>query len=359
MKIRKDFIPCAALIAFTLLTACKKTEQPETQRRSVLLTQPTHAEKTTVKTYSGRVYEAQTINLGFKVAGQISKIYVQEGDFVRQGQLVAQLDDKDYRLGVEALQIQYDQVKDEVNRSRILFEQHSLSANDYEKAEAGLRQLKVQLQSKRNQIAYTRLYAPTDGYVQSVNFSPAEMVDAGTAVLSLMNTSQMEVVTDIPAETYLMRDQVTEYSCHLDGTEQNHEWPMRLLSLLPQADGDQLYRLRLAFDRKPEQTITAGMNIEVRLRIAASSDQENRLTLPLNAIFRNGKQTCVWVLRPDSTVEQRPITVADEIRGDRVIVTEGLKGNEQIVRAGVHALQPGEKVKVLEKPSETNVGGLL
>lgn len=101
------------------------------------------------------------------------------------------------------------------------------------------------------------------------------------------------------------------------------------------------------------------MNIEVRLRIAASSDQENRLTLPLSAIFRNGKQTCVWVLRPDSTVEQRPITVADEIRGDRVIVTEGLKGNEQIVRAGVHALQPGEKVKVLEKPSETNVGGLL
>ncbi|RHP66973.1 efflux RND transporter periplasmic adaptor subunit [Bacteroides sp. OF04-15BH] len=359
MKIRKDFIPCAALIAFTLLTACKKTEQPETQRRSVLLTQPTHAEKTTVKTYSGRVYEAQTINLGFKVAGQISKIYVQEGDFVRQGQLVAQLDDKDYRLGVEALQIQYDQVKDEVNRSRILFEQHSLSANDYEKAEAGLRQLKVQLQSKRNQIAYTRLYAPTDGYVQSVNFSPAEMVDAGTAVLSLMNTSQMEVVTDIPAETYLMRDQVTEYSCHLDGTEQSHEWPMRLLSLLPQADGNQLYRLRLAFDRKPEQTITAGMNIEVRLRIAASSDQENRLTLPLSAIFRNGKQICVWVLRPDSTVEQRPITVADEIRGDRVIVTEGLKGNEQIVRAGVHTLQPGEKVKVLEKPSETNVGGLL
>ena len=207
MKIRKDLIPCAALITFALLTACKKTEQPEIQRRSVLLTQPTHAEKTTVKTYSGRVYEAQTINLGFKVAGQISKIYVQEGDFIRQGQLVAQLDDKDYRLGVEALQIQYEQVKDEVDRSRILFEQHSLSANDYEKAEAGLQQLKVQLQSNRNKIAYTRLYAPTDGYVQSVNFSPAEMVDAGTAVLSLMNTSQMEVVTDIPAEIYLMREQ--------------------------------------------------------------------------------------------------------------------------------------------------------
>ena len=99
MKIRKDFIPCAALIVLALISACKQTKQPETQRRSVLLTQPTHAEKTTVKTYSGRVYETQTINLSFKVAGQISKIYVQEGDFVRQGQLVAQLDDKDYRLG--------------------------------------------------------------------------------------------------------------------------------------------------------------------------------------------------------------------------------------------------------------------
>lgn len=60
--------------------------------------------------------------------------------------MLAELDDEDYKLGVEALQIQYNQLKDEVARTRKLFEQKSVSANDYEKASAGLRQLGVQLQ---------------------------------------------------------------------------------------------------------------------------------------------------------------------------------------------------------------------
>lgn len=355
----KDLFSCGAVLALALLTACSKGGQPEPQRHSVVLTQPEVAGETAVRTYSGVVREAEAVNLGFKVAGQISRIYVKEGDYVRRGQLLAQLDDKDYRLGVEALQIQYDQVKDEVARSRMLFEQRSLSANDYEKAEAGLRQLQVQLQGNRNKVAYTRLYAPADGYVQAVNFSPSEMVDAGTAVMTLMDVSQMEVVADIPAEIYQQREQVLDYTCSVSGAGQTAGWPMRLLSLLPRADGNQLYRLRLAFEGKADRSLTAGMNVEVRLRMAVGAEDRGGMTVPLSAVFRDGKQACVWVLRADSTVQRQPVTLNGEVRGDRVLVTAGLKGNERIVRAGVHALQPDEKVKVLEQPAETNVGGLL
>lgn len=355
----KDLFSCGAVFALALLTACSKSGQSEPQRHSVVLTQPEVAGETAVRTYSGVVRETEAVNLGFKVAGQISRIYVKEGDYVRRGQLLAQLDDKDYRLGVEALQIQYDQVKDEVARSRMLFEQRSLSANDYEKAEAGLRQLQVQLQGNRNKVAYARLYAPADGYVQAVNFSPSEMVDAGTAVMTLMDVSQMEVVADIPAEIYQQREQVMDYTCSVSGAGQTAVWPMRLLSLLPRADGNQLYRLRLAFEGKTDRSLTAGMNVEVRLRMAVGAEDRGGMTVPLSAVFRDGNQACVWVFRADSTVQRQPVTLNGEVRGDRVLVTAGLKGNERIVRAGVHALQPGEKVKVLEQPAETNVGGLL
>ena len=139
------------------------------------------SEATRVINRPGIVREAHTISLGFKTAGQIERICVKEGDYVRRGQLLAELDNADYRLGVEALQIQYDQLEDEVGRTKQLFDRKSISANDYEKAVAGLRQLGVQLQVNKNKLDYTKLYAPTDGYVQSVNFSPAEMVDAGSA----------------------------------------------------------------------------------------------------------------------------------------------------------------------------------
>ncbi len=65
-------------------------------------------------------------NAAFKTAGQIAQINVKEGEYVREGQLIASLDDADYKLGVEALQIQHDQVSDEVSRVRELYKKNIL-----------------------------------------------------------------------------------------------------------------------------------------------------------------------------------------------------------------------------------------
>ena len=167
MKMRGWF-----LVVGWLLCACSEGTRTRFVR-SVVLTTPVVLESTSVRNYAGIVREAHEISLGFKTEGQIECIRVKEGDYVRRGQLLAELDDDDYRLGVEALQIQYDQLSDEVERTERLFRQKSVSANDYEKAVAGLKQLGVQLQVNRNKLGCTKLYAPTDGYVQSVNFSQA------------------------------------------------------------------------------------------------------------------------------------------------------------------------------------------
>lgn len=308
------------------------------------------------KTFSGVVEEAHEISLGFKTAGQLKKIYVKEGDHIRPGQLLAELDDEDYKLGVEALQIQYDQVSDEVARARRLFEKKSMSANDYEKASAGLRQLGVQLQANKNKLAYTRLYSPVGGIVESVNFSPAEMVDAGTAVFTVLDVSQMEVVTDIPASTYMIRDRINSIStlsAHTGGAAM----PMRINSIIPKADGTQLYRMRLGFDGKAPDSLTAGMNMEVRLTIDA--DTTATLSLPVSALFRHEGAECVWVLQPDSTVTRRPVGTDPKATGKNIVVTSGLQPGEQVVRAGVNMLHEGEKVSVIAPASETNAGGLL
>ena len=163
---------CLPALLICLLCSCSEQKKTSLPVHSVEVTNLTPSCKTITKSYSGIVREAHEISLGFKTAGQIKRIHVEEGKYVKKGELLAELDDEDYKLGVEALQIQYDQLKDEVARTQKLFEQKSVSANDYEKASAGLRQLGVQLQVNKNKLEYTRLYAPEDGYIQSVNFSP-------------------------------------------------------------------------------------------------------------------------------------------------------------------------------------------
>ena len=185
-------------------------------RRSVMLTEPVQAGAGVLRTFPGTVREAHAVSLGFKTPGQIERVMVQEGDRVRQGQLIATLDDADYRLGVEALEIQYGQLEQEVARMTKLYEGKSLSPNDYEKAVAGLKQVGVQLQVNRNKLDYTRLYAPMDGYVQRVNFSQAEMVDAGTPVVDLLDVRRMEVTVSLPASMTSM-DGYRAYYVSSDG----------------------------------------------------------------------------------------------------------------------------------------------
>ncbi len=349
------FLWAAALLP--LLAACGGERRAEAPLRCVTVTRPLPAGQGETRVYSGIVREAHEIGLGFKTAGQIERVHVAEGDFVRQGQLLAELDDSDYLLALEAAQIQYDRMHDEVERMTQLYREKSLSPNDYEKATAGLRQLGIQLQNERNRVEYTKLHSPIDGYVQHVSFSTAEMVDAGTPFCTLLDTTRPEVEIDIPASLYVERHRIESYACTTPYTG-DKTMPLRLLNIVPRADANQLYRMRLAFEEGPDERITAGMNANVTLRLAAAGTGEG-FTLPLRTLFRHDGKSAVWVVRPDSTVECRPVTAENTDAEGRAVVRSGLAGDEQVVTGGVSALHEGDRVRIIGTPSRTNAGGIL
>lgn len=325
--------------------------------RSVESTRPATLSAYSCKSFSGVVKEGKEISLGFKTPGQITRILVKEGDRVEEGQLLATLDDADYKLGVEAVEIQYDQLKKEVDRMKLLYENNSISGNDYDKATSGLAQVAVQLQSNRNKLDYTRLYAPASGYIQSVNFETAEMVDAGTPVFTLLDTRQMEVTVDIPASLYTQQNRINSITCR-SVLSSEKKMPMQLVSITPKADGNQLYKMTLEFEKKPGREITPGMNIDVELRLRHRTSSQ-AYTLPLHCIFSHEGQNCVWVINNDSTVSRHVVSLDGTDEEGRAIVVDGLSGDEQIVNAGVNALRDNEKVRIIEPVSTTNVGGLL
>lgn len=349
---------CLLFPVLLLATGCVSDRKDSADYvKSVCVCEVGGEQQDSVRHFAGVVKEQSSVSLGFKTAGQISKIYVKEGDRVSEGQLLATLDDSDYKLGVEALQIQYDQLSDEVSRARRLFEKKSMSANDYEKAEAGLKQLGIQLQVNKNKLEYTRLYSPAQGVIEAVKFSPAEMVDAGTAVFTLLNTTDMEVICDVPMQIFENRNRLSSFSCR-PSSGGNESYGLRLLNIVPKADGNQLYRMYLAFEsREACRRLTAGMNVEVTVEI---SEAEERLSVPAKAVFHSDGADRVWVVnRDDSTVNARRIEVGKSVYGGFIEVFSGLTAGETVVRAGVSALHEGEKVKIMDTQSETNAGGEL
>lgn len=337
-----------------MLGSCSDRQTTTPTPPSVYIAQVGEGNTDDSRSFAGHIVDQHSISLGFKTAGQIKRICVREGQHVAAGQLLAELDNSDYCLGVEALQIQYDQVAAEVARTKRLFEKKSITANDFEKAEAGLRQLGVQLQVNKNKLAYTQLHAPTSGIIGAVNFEAAEMVDAGTAVFTLLNSSPLEVECEVPASVYSNLAHFNNFTGTVSGQE--GIYPLKVLSVVPKADSNQLYRLRLGFASAIGKQITAGLNVAVQANCQLAASE---FTVPAAAVFNHEGKENVWVLQADSTVTMRPVSISGVPSEGQLTIAAGLSNGEQVVSAGVAALHQGQRVRVIEQPSKTNVGGLL
>ena len=110
---KKSFL--MGMAAWTLLAACAGQQaQSDEPVHSVMVVQPAGAASEVQKTFSGIVEEGREIGVAFKTGGQLARVLVKEGDLVREGQLIAVLDDKDYKLGADAARIQYEQMQREL-----------------------------------------------------------------------------------------------------------------------------------------------------------------------------------------------------------------------------------------------------
>ena len=354
----KKSVSLLSAMALLALCSCQEAKHAETLR-TVAITQPEITGISNIDkrmSLPGIIKEGQTVRVSFKTGGQINHLNVKEGDYVSRGQTIATLDDSDYRLGLNASQAQYDQVKNEVSRVRTLYEHNSISKNEYEKAISGLEQLEADLQSKKNQLNYTRLTSPAQGYVTRVDAHVGELVNGGMPVVTLMDVSRMEVEVGLPSALYQHRKNFNDFSATINGKE----YPLTNPDFIPQAGSGQQYTMILTLPSDREIRESSGLNVEVNFTISDSDSQqfEQKITIPESAIVYDGSEAKVWVLNPDSTVTARTIKLGTII-DSKVSVTYGLTGSESIVRSGASMLHEGEKVKSLKPKSSTNPGGLM
>lgn len=327
------------------LQSCHNEREDGSTLRNVVLTSVESLKDTETTSYPGIVEEGESVSASFMADGKIGNLLVKEGDRVQKGQLIASLDDSDYRIGVSQLEAQYNQMTKEKERMDAMFEKHNIAPNDYEKFTAGYEQLKLQLDMVRRKLDYTRLYSPANGYISSKYMSEGELVGAGTPVYNIVNDSHLIANVDLPVSVYLKKKSLNGAFGSVPGIE--GKIPLKMISFTPDADNNMLYRMKLSIPPSYSRELTPGMNISVSLELADTQTSDNMI--PSRSIFSQDGKTYVWVFNSnDSTIQKHRVEIEGSPIG-KMSVVKGLDNNAKIVETGVKQLYEGEKVNVVNR----------
>lgn len=349
---------CLLLIGVLLFNgSCSNQKTSEKSVTNVRLFTVRNASTMTVQDFPGRVVAAEEVDLAFKVSGTLSCIAAEEGSRIAKGQLVAEMDPRDYQLQFDAAEAEYLSVRAEAERVMALYADSVSTADAYDKARYGLKQVSAKYENARNQLADTRIYAPFNGYVQKRFFDPPTVVSAGMPVVSIVSEDRQEIEINISASAYLMRNEIASFTTSFDFIP-GKSVHLDLVSMAPKANANQLYTVRLALPAGLSPQPSPGMNAMVN--VAFKDTVAGRTEIPSSALFRQDGQTCAWVYdEKNGTIEKRTVDVESLDSEGNAVVEKGLSAGERIVVAGVHKLTDGMAVKPVNVESETNVGDLL
>ena len=334
------------------------------QEKSVQYVKTTIAESTgeeSMISYPGKTKASDVVSPSFKVSGTLSKVYVKEGDHVRKGQLIAELDAHDYEVQLKATEAEYAQIKADAERVISMYNEGTATASNYDKARYGLQQIEEKLAHHRDEVRYCKLYSPIDGYVQSKHRDAGENVGAGMSVLSLFSSRNIEVEIFIPGSDYSRRSEMTRAICTFDVMPDNI-YSLDISRMSKEANASQLYMVRLSFKSGADiGRITPGMTTMVYVSyMKGGGGGDGTVLIPSSCILHSKGHSIVFVYDKNrSVVIPRVVQTGNLDTRGNIEVTSGLSSGETVVSAGVRFLKPGQRVKEADKTSSSNVGKLL
>jgi RND family efflux transporter MFP subunit len=344
-------LPIAAMLA-----ACSPDKAPAEVPRPVRTAEIRYDAAREANRYAGTVQSRYEVDQAFRVAGKVAQRKVDVGQFVHAGDVLAVLDDSDYRLAEEAARQQWAaavtqarQADSDRQRLGDLKTDGSVSASDDERAHSGAQTAQAtaeaqarQLELARNRLKYTVLRASRTGVVTAVRFEVGQVVPEGQPVVAIADRGAPEIVVDVPEDQLAAFRKASFRASIASAPDDVFEVALRELS--PQAAAQtRTYRARL----KPVNARALPLGATATLVADRVMSETPIAAIPATAITQSGGQPALWVLRPagkESTATVELVGVKlHGYRNDEVLVS-GPPAGTLAVTAGVQKMAPGLKV---------------
>jgi RND family efflux transporter MFP subunit len=305
---------------------------------------------------TGVIRAQEEAQLAFRTGGRIVELVVRTGDRLEAGQLIGRLEDETQRNALQSARAdlaaamgELDRTTIDYERQRTLLERGFTTRVRYDQARQAMQvaqswvdSAEAQLAIAEERLAFTALYADAPGVVTTRAAEPGEVVAAGQMVAALARAGGRDAVFDVPERVMRAAPAYPRITVAL-ASDPDVTTEGRLREVSPQADPvTRTFEIKVGLI-DPPPALRLGSTVTGRMPL----EEAGGITLPASALTERDGEPAVFVVDVESgTVELRPVDLA---RFDlaAVVVAAGLGDGEIVVTAGVPALRPGQRVRVL------------
>ena len=289
---------------------------------------------------------AKNSDLSFLVSGRVEDVLVTEAQDIREGQVLARLETRDYENQVNSLEASFDIAEEEYQRALRLLEQDAIAKSVVEQRKAQRDVATAQLDSAKKALSDSVLTAPFTGIVAAISIRKTEAVSAGASAITIIDVSSLEATINLPA-SIVAQVPSREDQGALVMLDSAPEAPIQAVFKEANLVGDatsQTYRVTFTFNSPERLLVLPGMNATVFIQRTNNGDNGSAINVPLAAIQSDASGEFVWLLNEaDMTVSRRQVAIEPGI-GEYTAVSSGLKAGDRIVGAGGAYITEGAKV---------------
>jgi multidrug efflux system membrane fusion protein len=309
----------------------------------------------------GAVTAFNTANIKSRVDGQIMKVNVQEGQNVKQGALLIEIDSRPFQVQLDQMQAQLSRDQAQLHDAQLNLQRYtslipsgSIAQQQVDTQKALVDQLQgtvrtdqAQIDNAKLQIVYCHITAPFDGRVGLRQVDAGNIAHASDAnpMLILTQLQPIAVIFTLPEDVLPnVSKHMKQGTLEVDAFSRDDQTKLatgKLLTIDNQIDPTTgTAKLKAVFSNTenqlwPNQFVNADLLLETR---------KNSTVVPTAAILRGPQGTFVYAVNPDKTVQDRPVTVS-LTQGDTTVITSGLNAGDMVVTDGQDKLQRGSRIE--------------
>ena len=348
------------ILVFLLLfifTACKKDTEEEIVRPVKIQEINSSQNENFNIDFPAQISPTQKTILAFKYAGKIKSINFESGDFVKKGQVIATIDDSDYKVNLEAFSKKYEaanavvqNAEAQFSRAEKLYKGGAMPKKDYDNALmqknvaiSTLKEASAGLENARNTLNDTKIIAPYDGYIDKKIVEVGAVVPEGGPVVSYISNDITDIFVNASSKDIEYIKNASDINFKDNSTEKIYT--LKIKSIAQNPDSINLtYPVTFTFlNLEKDEKFLSGQTGTVTISVKNNGDSE--ILIPLSALFEDNGSN-VYLFKNGIAVKTA-VEIGELRETNKISIVKGLKIGDKVIVAGVSKLVDGDKVKLL------------
>ncbi|WP_304068969.1 efflux RND transporter periplasmic adaptor subunit [Pedobacter glucosidilyticus] len=341
----KKLFMLTAIVGIALFSACQNHEHEKAEDTNFTITSPIQKDTSVYKEYVGQVQSASHIELRSQERGYLEKIFVDEGQFVKKGQLMFKIMPLIYEAEVEKAKAEMNFTEIEYRNTKSLRDKNIVSENELALAKAKLNKAKAELSLAQAHLGFTEIRAPFDGIMDRFHTRLGSLIEEGELLTTLSNNSKMWVYFNVPEAEYLDNVKLAKtkdaQKVYLQmANKETFDYPGFVETIEADFNNETGNIAFRATFQNPKGILRHGETGNILMPVVL----KNAIIIPQKATFDVLDKKFVYIVDKNNVLKAKQITVAHELP-HLYILESGLSVKDKILAEGLGKVKNNEQIK--------------